>query len=76
VWHAASCCGRRRTHGAHPLACNDAFTKRWTEAYAEQGLLGLVSLYPGRAPLRPMEKLEAWVLNYTLWRKPRDGSTH
>lgn len=68
--------GERRVDIRNKLACNDAFIKRWTEAYAEQGLPGLVSLYPGRAPLRPVEKLEARVLNYTLRRKPRDGSTH
>ncbi len=58
------------------LACNDSFITRWTRAYADQGLPGLVSYYPGRAPAQPVEKLEARVLNYTMRRKPRDGSTH
>jgi transposase len=68
--------GERRVDMREKLACNDGFITRWTRAYAEQGLPGLVSYYPGRAPVRPVEKLEARVLNYTMRRKPRDGSTH
>lgn len=37
------------------LTCNDAFVTRWTRAYAEEGLLGLVSYYLGRAPLQPVK---------------------
>ncbi|UCE31037.1 MAG: IS630 family transposase [Burkholderiales bacterium] len=68
--------GERRVDIRDKLACNDGFISRWTRAYAEQGLPGLVSYYPGRAPAQPVEKLEARVLNYTLRRRPRDGSTH
>jgi transposase len=68
--------GERRVDMRDKLACNDGFISRWTRAYAEQGLPGLVSFYPGRAPRQPVEKLEARVLNHTLKRKPRDGSTH
>lgn len=68
--------GERRVDIRDKLACNDGFITRWTRAYTEQGLPGLVSFYPGRAPRQPVEKLEARVLNYTLRRKPRDGSTH
>jgi transposase len=49
---------------------------RWTAAFGEQGLAGLVSLYPGRTPKMPQARLEARVLNRTLKHKPRDGSTH
>ena len=68
--------GERRFELRNKLACNDGFVSRWTTAYAEQGLPGLVSYHPGRAPKRPVAKLEARVLNHTLKRKPRDGSTH
>lgn len=68
--------GERRVDIRDKLACNDGFITRWTRAYADQGLPGLVSYYPGRAPRQPVEKLEARVLNYTMRRKPRDGSTH
>jgi len=67
--------GERRVAIRNKLACNDRFVSHWTAAYAEQGLLGLVSYHPGRAPKSPA-KLEARVLNRTLKHKPRDGSTH
>ena len=58
------------------LGCDDGFISRWTRAYAADGLAGLVSHHPGRAPLRPVAELEARVLDRTLASKPRDGSTH
>ena len=68
--------GERRVDVRSKLACNDAFVTRWTSAYDAQGLAGLVSLHPGRAPKRPVAKLEARVLERTLKRLPKDGSTH
>jgi transposase len=68
--------GERRVDVRAKLACNDAFVTRWTTAYDTQGLAGLVSLHPGRAPTRSVAKLEARVLDRTLKHKPRDGSTH
>ena len=68
--------GERRVDVRSKLACNDAFVTRWTSAYDAQGLAGLVSLHPGRAPVRSVAKLEARVLDRTLEHKPRDGSTH
>lgn len=68
--------GERRVDIRSKLACNDAFVSRWTAAFDEQGLAGLGSLHPGRAPKRPVAKLEARVLDRTLKHKPRDGSTH
>src|SRR5438105_6106192 len=68
--------GERRVDVRTKLACNDAFVTRRTKAFEFQGLAGLVSLHPGRAPKQPVAKLEARVLNKTLKHKPRDGSTH
>ena len=68
--------GERRVDIRTKLGCNDAFVSRWTAAFAEQGLAGLVSLHPGRAPTRSVAKLEARVLDRTLKHLPRDGSTH
>ena len=68
--------GERRVDVRSKLACNDAFVTRWTSAYEAQGLAGLASLYPGRAPKRPVAKLEARVLARTLKHLPKDGSTH
>jgi transposase len=66
----------RRVDIRAKLSCNDAFITRWTQAFELQGLAGLVSLHPGRAPVHPVAKLEARVLNKTLKHKPKDGSTH
>ena len=44
--------GERRVDIRAKLACNDAFVTRWTKAFELQGLAGLVSLHPGRAPVR------------------------
>jgi transposase len=68
--------GERRVDIRTKLACNDGFITRWTKAFEQQGLAGLVSIHPGRAPLRSVAKLEARVLNRTLKHKPKDGSTH
>jgi transposase len=68
--------GERRVDIRDKLACNDAFVTKWTAAFDSQGLAGLVSLHPGRAPKVPTAKLEARILNRTLKHLPRDGSTH
>lgn len=68
--------GARRVDIRLALGCDDGFISRWTSAYAAGGLPALVSHHPGRAPLRPVAKLEARVLKHTLRSKPRDGSTH
>lgn len=68
--------GERRVDIRTKLACNDGFITRWTTAFEQQGLAGLISIHPGRAPLRSVAKLEARVLNRTLKHKPKDGSTH
>src|SRR6266705_7055256 len=63
--------GERRVDIRAKLACNDAFVTRWTKEFELQGLAGLVSLHPSRAPVRPVVKLEARVLNRTLMHKPK-----
>ena len=68
--------GARRVDIRLALGCDDGFISRWTRAYADGGLVALVSHHPGRAPRRPVAKLEARVLDRTLKSKPRDGSTH
>ena len=68
--------GERRVDIRSKLACNDEFVSKWTAAFQAQGLAGLVSLHPGRAPKTPVAKLDARVLSRTLKHLPRDGSTH
>lgn len=68
--------GERRVDIRTKLACNDGFVTHWTRAFDLEGLAGLVSLHPGRAPEQPVAKLEARVLNKTLKHKLSDGFTH
>jgi transposase len=58
------------------LRCDSRFIATWGNRFVEQRLAGLFGRHPGRAPLRDPAKLEARVLQHTLKRKPRDGSTH
>lgn len=66
----------RRVEIRNKSACNDKFISKWTSAFETQGLAGLVSLQPGRAPRTPVAKREARILNRTRQHKARDGSTH
>ena len=54
------------------LVCDSRFISRWSSRFLSERLAG----NPGREPKQPPAKLEARVLNYTLKRKPADGSTH
>lgn len=58
------------------LGCDSRFISRWSGRFLSERLAGMYARHPGRAPKRPPAKLEARVLNYTLKRKPADGSTH
>ena len=58
------------------LACNDAFIARWSQRFAAEQLAGLFSRHAGQAPSRLTAKLEARILEWTVKRKPPDGSTH
>ena len=58
------------------LRCDSRFISTWGSRFAQERLSGLFARHPGRAPKRDVARLEARVLNYTLKRKPRDGSTH
>ena len=58
------------------LGCDSRFIARWSSRFVQERLAGMYARHPGRAPKQPQAKLEARVLNYTLKRKPADGSTH
>ena len=58
------------------LRCDSRFISRWANRFLSERLAGMYARHPGRAPKRPVAKLEARVLNCTLKRKPPDGSTH
>jgi transposase len=58
------------------LACNDAFIARWSKRFAEERLAGLFSRHAGQAARKLTPRLEARILDWTVKRKPPDGSTH
>src|ERR1700741_3443796 len=58
------------------LRCDSRFIATWGGRFVQDRLGGLFGRPAGRAPKRNPAKLEAQVLEYTLKRKPRDGSTH
>jgi transposase len=57
------------------LACNDDFIARWSTRFASERLAGLFSRHAGQPATTLTPKLEARILDWTLKRKPRDGST-
>ncbi len=58
------------------LRCDSRFISTWGNRFAQERLGGLFGRHAGRVPKRDVAKTEARVLEYTLRRKPRDGSTH
>src|SRR3954447_2386242 len=58
------------------LGCDSRFITTWKTRFAAERLAGLYARHPGRAPGRDLARVEARVLDYTLKRKPRDGSSH
>jgi transposase len=58
------------------LACNDAFIDRWSKRFREDRLAGLFSRHAGQKPSTLTPRLEARILEWTVKRKPTDGSTH
>jgi len=58
------------------LDCNDAFIDRWSKRFGWERLAGLFSRHAGRRPSKLTPALEARILDWTLKRKPADGSTH
>src|SRR5215831_13320873 len=58
------------------LDCNDAFIDRWSKRYAAERLAGLFSRHSGQEASRLSAQLEARILEWTIKRKPADGSTH
>jgi transposase len=58
------------------LRCDSRFITTWKTRFASERLAGLSGRHLGRAPRRDLARLEARVLDYTLRRKPQDGSTH
>jgi transposase len=58
------------------LDCTDSFIDRWSKRFASERLAGLFSRHAGQLPTTLNPKLEARILEWTVKRKPTDGSTH
>lgn len=58
------------------LACNDDFIARWSKRFAAERLAGLFSRHAGQPATTLTPRLEARILDWTVKRKPPDGSTH
>ena len=58
------------------LGCNDAFIARWSKRFGQERLAGLFSRHAGHGARKLTPRLEARILDWTLKRKPADGSTH
>jgi transposase len=56
--------------------CNYAFIDRWSKRFGRERLAGLFSRHAGRGPSKLTPALEARILDWTVKRKPADGSTH
>jgi len=58
------------------LDCTDSFIDRWSKRFAGERLAGLFSRHAGQLPTTLTPALEARILEWTVKRKPADGSTH
>src|SRR5437667_995350 len=58
------------------LDCTDSFIDRWSKRFASERLAGLFSRHAGQLPTTLSPQLEARILEWTIKRKPSDGSTH
>ena len=58
------------------LDCNDSFIDRWSKRFVAERFAGLFSRHAGQLPTTLTPALEARILEWTVKRKPTDGSTH
>ena len=58
------------------LDCNDGFVSRWSGRFEAERLAGLFSRHAGQVPTVLTPTLEARILEWSVKRKPTDGSTH
>ena len=58
------------------LDCPDSFIDRWSKRFVQERLAGLFSRRAGQAPTTLTPIVEARILEWSIKRKPSDGSTH
>lgn len=68
--------GRTALEVSRAEACSLNTVKLWRERFQSERLSGLWSRHQGRKAQEGSEKLEARIMDWTLHRKPADGSTH
>jgi len=56
--------------------CSVNTVKLWRDRFLEGRISGLFGRHPGKAVAEGTEELEARLMDWTLHRKPADGSTH
>ena len=58
------------------LDCTDSFIDRWSKRFLAERLAGLFSRHAGQLPTTLTPAVEARILEWSVKRKPTDGSTH
>src|ERR1700677_5066904 len=58
------------------LDCTDSFIDRWSKRFVQERLAGLFGRQAGQAPTTLTPLVEARILEWSVKRKPSDGSTH
>src|ERR1039458_2194736 len=58
------------------LDCTDSFIDRWSKRFLAERLAGLFSPHAGQLPTTLTPAVEARILEWSVKRKPPDGSTH
>src|SRR6267154_1548349 len=58
------------------LDCPDSFIDRWSKRFVQERLAGLFGRQAGQAPTTLTPLVEARILEWSVKRKPGDGSTH
>ncbi len=57
------------------LDCTDSFINRWSQRFVAERLAGLFSRHAGQPPMTLTPALEGRILEWSVKRKPSDGST-
>lgn len=68
--------GDSYTEIVEALGCNRSYVSCWKQRFLAERLGGLYARHKGRPVQKRTPRVEAKILNWTLNRKPKDGSTH
>jgi len=68
--------GRKWSEIRDVVDCADSYISRWAKRFAEDRLSGLYSRHMGQPATKLAPRLESKILDWTIKRKPADGSTH